>query len=46
MEGKVVFHVFPEPLDRIQFRAVGRQKDQSNVLRNRQGFGFVEPPVV
>jgi len=46
VEREVILHVFPQPLNRVELWAVRRQKEQSNVLRNRQGFGLVKPPIV
>ncbi len=46
VECQVTLQVLPEPLDRIELRAVWGQEDQSNVVWNRKRIGFMEPPVV
>lgn len=46
VEPQVIFQVLPQPLDWVQLRAVRGQEDQLNVVWNRKGLGFVEPPVV
>jgi hypothetical protein len=35
---QVIFQVLPEALDRIELRAIGREKDQPDVLRNRPQY--------
>ncbi len=46
VEREVILQVLPEPLNRVELWAVGRQKDQANVLWYRQLASLMEPPVV
>jgi hypothetical protein len=44
--GQLGFHGFPQPLDRIELWAIGRQEQTDNIGRDHQRFGLMATPII
>ncbi len=46
LPGDLIFHVAPEPLDRIEFWAIGWQQHESDIVWDGQSFGGMRTAIV